>query len=96
MQFYINFSGDSYGIKSVNGVNRISGEGLEASDVPGMLGGGGKWPGRFGSYVLIAYFLNLFTSEFYTENWSIFLSPFIHILITNKYIRNMRLKSGIN
>ena len=36
----------SYGIKSVNGVNRISGDGLEAKDVPGMLGGGGKWPGR--------------------------------------------------
>eukprot|EP00112_Aurelia_sp_Birch-Aquarium-sp1_P022011 Seg607.5 transcript_id=Seg607.5/GoldUCD/mRNA.D3Y31 product="Marginal zone B- and B1-cell-specific protein" protein_id=Seg607.5/GoldUCD/D3Y31 len=35
-----------YGIKSANGVNRISGEGLEAKDVPGMLGGGGKWPGR--------------------------------------------------
>lgn len=37
---------ENYGIKSVNGVNRISGEGLEANDVPGMLGGGGKWPGR--------------------------------------------------
>ena len=36
----------SYGIKSANGVNRISGEGLEANNVPGMLGGGGKWPGR--------------------------------------------------
>eukprot|EP00795_Rhopilema_esculentum_P008099 gene8099-14015_t len=35
-----------YGIKNVNGVNRISGDGLEAKDVPGMLGGGGKWPGR--------------------------------------------------
>ena len=30
----------------MNGVNRISGDGLEAKDVPGMLGGGGKWPGR--------------------------------------------------
>ena len=43
---YLIVLGFSYGIKSVNGVNRISGEGLEANDVPGMLGGGGRWPGR--------------------------------------------------
>ena len=38
---------NSYGLKSVNGVNRLSGEGLEAKDVPGMMQGGGKWPGRW-------------------------------------------------
>ena len=37
---------NSYGIKTVSGVNRLSGEGLEAKDVPGMMQGGGKWPGR--------------------------------------------------
>lgn len=36
----------SYGLKTVNGVNRLSGEGLEAKDYPGMMQGGGKWPGR--------------------------------------------------
>lgn len=36
----------SYGLKAVNGVNRLSGDGLEAKDVPGMMQGGGKWPGR--------------------------------------------------
>lgn len=40
-------SWDDYGLKSVNGVNRLSGEGLEAKDVPGMMQGGGKWPGRW-------------------------------------------------
>ena len=35
-----------YGLKTVKGVNRLSGEGLEAKDVPGMMQGGGKWPGR--------------------------------------------------
>ena len=37
---------DNYGIKPVQGTNRLSGEGLAASDVPGMLSGGGKWPNR--------------------------------------------------
>ncbi|XP_047145500.1 marginal zone B- and B1-cell-specific protein isoform X1 [Hydra vulgaris] len=37
---------ENYGLKSVNGVNRISGKGLEADQVPGMMQGGGKWPGR--------------------------------------------------
>lgn len=36
----------SYGLKSVNGVNRISGKGLDSDEVPGMMYGGGKWPGR--------------------------------------------------
>ena len=36
----------SYGIKTVKGVNRLSGPGLEAKDFPGMMQGGGKWPGR--------------------------------------------------
>ena len=35
-----------YGLKAVNGINRLSGDGLEAKDVPGMMQGGGKWPGR--------------------------------------------------
>ena len=34
-------------MKTVNGVNRLSGDGLEAKDVPGMMQGGGKWPGRY-------------------------------------------------
>ncbi|KAK3755759.1 hypothetical protein QZH41_019985 [Actinostola sp. cb2023] len=42
-------SWEDYGIKTVNGVNRISGEGLEAKDFPGMMQGGGKWPGRLSS-----------------------------------------------
>ena len=37
---------DNYGIKPVQGTNRLSGDGLAASDVPGMLSGGGKWPNR--------------------------------------------------
>jgi len=36
-----------YGIKEVKGVNRLSGAGLETQDAPGMLSGGGKWPGRW-------------------------------------------------
>lgn len=39
---------NDYGIKAVNGVNRLSGDGTEAKDVPGMMQGGGKWPGRLG------------------------------------------------
>lgn len=37
---------NEYGIKTVRGTNRLSGEGLEAKEVPGMMQGGGKWPGR--------------------------------------------------
>lgn len=37
---------NTYGIKEVKGVNRLSGAGLETQDAPGMLSGGGKWPGR--------------------------------------------------
>jgi hypothetical protein len=37
---------DNYGIKAIDGINRLSGEGLAASEVAGMLSGGGKWPGR--------------------------------------------------
>lgn len=36
----------SYGIKEVKGINRLSGAGLETKDSPGILSGGGKWPGR--------------------------------------------------
>lgn len=36
----------SYGIKEVEGVNRLSGSGLETQNAPGLLAGGGKWPGR--------------------------------------------------
>eukprot|EP00658_Telonema_sp_P-2_P022262 TRINITY_DN18897_c0_g1_i7.p2 TRINITY_DN18897_c0_g1~~TRINITY_DN18897_c0_g1_i7.p2 ORF type:complete len:145 (+),score=11.56 TRINITY_DN18897_c0_g1_i7:335-769(+) len=35
-----------YGVKAVNGRNRLSGPGLESSDKPGILMGGSKWPGR--------------------------------------------------
>ena len=28
-------------------MNRLSGPGLEAKDFPGMMQGGGKWPGRW-------------------------------------------------
>merc|ERR1719300_2046791 len=37
---------DSYGIKDVEKKRRLSGDGLETKDVPGILQGGGKWPGR--------------------------------------------------
>jgi len=36
----------SYGIKDVKGINRLSGAGLETQNAPGLLSGGGKWPGR--------------------------------------------------
>lgn len=39
-------SWDDYGLKTVQGVNRLSGPGVEAKDFPGMMQGGGKWPGR--------------------------------------------------
>jgi len=38
-----------YGLKQVEGVNRLSGPGLYTASVPGMLMGGGKWPGRLSS-----------------------------------------------
>jgi len=37
---------NGYGLKEVDGVNRLSGPGLETSGVAGVLSGGGKWPGR--------------------------------------------------
>lgn len=37
---------NTYGIKEVKGINRLSGAGLETKDSPGLLSGGGKWPGR--------------------------------------------------
>ena len=46
-----------YGLKTVHGVNRLSGEGLEAKDVPGMMQGGGKWPGRL---LLFSFILKKF------------------------------------
>ena len=33
-------------MKQVDKQNRISGPGLETSDVPGVTAGGGKWPAR--------------------------------------------------
>lgn len=36
-----------YGIKEVEGINRLSGPGFETNDVPGVMQGGGKWPFRF-------------------------------------------------
>ncbi|XP_038060508.1 marginal zone B- and B1-cell-specific protein-like [Patiria miniata] len=34
------------GIKEIKGVKRLSGPGLSTKDVPGIMQGGGKWPGR--------------------------------------------------
>lgn len=44
----------SYGIKEVKGINRLSGAGLETQDAPGMLSGGGKWPGRWVWWVVMS------------------------------------------
>ena len=33
-------------MKDIDGKKRLSGLGLETKDVPGMLAGGGMWPGR--------------------------------------------------
>ena len=35
-----------YGVKTIDGVNKLSGPGLAASDQAGILMGGAKWPGR--------------------------------------------------
>lgn len=35
-----------YGIKQVDGINRLSGPGFETNDIPGVMQGGGKWPFR--------------------------------------------------
>lgn len=37
---------DRYGLKTVDGINRLTGPGIETEGVPGMIAGGGKWPGR--------------------------------------------------
>ncbi|XP_046359843.1 marginal zone B- and B1-cell-specific protein-like [Haliotis rufescens] len=37
---------ESCGVKDIKGVKRLSGPGLETADVPGVMQGGGKWPGR--------------------------------------------------
>lgn len=36
-----------YGMKAVDGKNMLSGPGLPAENIPGMMAGGGKWPHRF-------------------------------------------------
>lgn len=36
----------SYGVKEVRKVTRLSGPGLETSEVPGVTASGGKWPHR--------------------------------------------------
>jgi len=33
-------------LKTVDGINRLTGPGIETEGVPGMIAGGGKWPGR--------------------------------------------------
>lgn len=38
---------ENYGLKAVDGVNRVSGPGLESEKSPGMMQGGGRWPLRF-------------------------------------------------
>lgn len=35
-----------YGVKTIEGVNKLSGPGLPVADLPGILMGGAKWPGR--------------------------------------------------
>lgn len=40
----------SYGLKDVEGVHRLTGPGLEADDLPGVVSGGGKWPKRWYNY----------------------------------------------
>jgi len=37
---------EGYGLKEVKKVKRLSGVGLETSEVPGVTAGGGKWPTR--------------------------------------------------
>ncbi|XP_022317349.2 marginal zone B- and B1-cell-specific protein-like [Crassostrea virginica] len=37
---------ENYGLKGVDGVNRLSGPGLETEKSPGMMQGGGRWPIR--------------------------------------------------
>lgn len=47
----------SYGIKEIDKVKRLSGPGTDAADQPGVMQGGGKWPGR------IAEMCNRFVDE---------------------------------
>jgi hypothetical protein len=46
---------EHYGLKEVDGVNKLTGDGLEANNAHGVTSGGGKWPSRLqhmcGSYV---------------------------------------------
>ena len=44
--FNLHLSTFRYGLKEVKKVKRLSGAGLDTSDVPGVTAGGGKWPGR--------------------------------------------------
>ncbi|XP_041363430.1 marginal zone B- and B1-cell-specific protein-like isoform X1 [Gigantopelta aegis] len=37
---------DNVGVKAINGQTHLSGPGLETENFPGMMQGGGKWPGR--------------------------------------------------
>lgn len=46
LQLYFFFIVVSYGVKNVNGHNKLSGPGLNADSEAGMLVGGGKWPSR--------------------------------------------------
>ncbi|CAD5124402.1 DgyrCDS12687 [Dimorphilus gyrociliatus] len=48
---------NNYGIKEINKVKRLSGPGTDAADSPGVMQGGGKWPGR------IAEMCNRFVDE---------------------------------
>lgn len=49
---------DSYGLKAVNGVNRVSGPGLESEKSPGMMQGGGRWPLRCVWSVTTLYYIS--------------------------------------
>ncbi|KAK3091920.1 hypothetical protein FSP39_023738 [Pinctada imbricata] len=37
---------DSYGVKEIDGVKRLTGPGTETADAPGIMQGGGRWPNR--------------------------------------------------
>jgi hypothetical protein len=44
-------------MKEIMGKRRLSGEGLETKDVPGVNNGGGKWPQRYLVTVFIVGFV---------------------------------------
>ena len=41
----------SYGVKAVKGENRLSGPGTASAEEPGIMAGGGRWPGRYDTHL---------------------------------------------